>query len=73
MGKRAFYAAMGIVGTMAGLVRSAEANVFDDAVFWFRGGKDHVTVNGQLDKGEFFDDMHANDPSHTNYTLAVYG
>ena len=73
MGKRAFYAAMGIVGIVAGLVRPADANVFDDAVFWFRGGKDHVTVNGQLDKGEFFDDLHANDPTHTNHTLAVYG
>ena len=73
MSKRAFYAAMGIVGIVAGLVRPAEANVFDDAVFWFRGGKDRVTVNGQLETGEFFDDLHANAPTHTNHTLAVYG
>ena len=48
MVKRTVVAAMGIAGIVAGLVRPAVANVFDDAVFWFRGGKDGVTVNGQL-------------------------
>ncbi len=73
MGKKTFWAAIAIVGTVAGLVSPASGNVFDDAVFWFRGGKDRVTMNGQLEKGEFFDDMHANDPTHTNHTLVVYG
>ena len=73
MVKRTVVAAMGIAGIVAGLVRPAVANVFDDAVFWFRGGKDRVTVNGQLERGEFFDDMHADDPAHTNHSLAVVG
>ena len=73
MVKRTLVAAMGIVAIVTGLVRPAEANVFDDAVFWFRGGKDRVTVNGQLERGEFFDDMHADDPAHTNHSLAVVG
>ena len=33
-------------------------NVFDDAVFWFRGGKD-INGNGYMQTGEFFDDMQA--------------
>ncbi len=48
-------------------------SVFNDAVFWFRGGKDCVTGNNQLQTGEFFDDLHANDASHANHTLPVYG
>ena len=48
-------------------------NVFDDAVFWFRGGKDCVTSDGQMQTGEFFDDLHANDSSHANHKMAVSG
>lgn len=55
MGKKTFWAAIAIVGTMAGLVSPAAGNVFDDAVFWFRGGKDRVTMNGQLEKGFDFE------------------
>ena len=45
------------------------ANVFDDAVFWFRGGKDCVDANGYIQQGEFFDDLHANDPAHDNHKM----
>jgi hypothetical protein len=48
-------------------------SVFDDALFWFRGGKDSITVNGQLDRGEFFDEIHANDLNHNNHKLRPYG
>ena len=42
------------------------ANVFDDAVFWFRGGKD-INGDGCMQQGEFFDDLHANDTNHPNH------
>lgn len=48
-------------------------NVFSDAVFWFRGGKDCVTADGQLERGEFFDDLHADDSSHSNHKMEVTG
>ena len=47
------------------------ANVFDDAVFWFRGGKDCVTADSYIQQGEFFDDLHANDPSHANHKMSL--
>ena len=49
------------------------ANVFDDAVFWFRGGKDCVTSDGYMQQGEFFDDLHANDASHNNHKMPMTG
>ena len=48
------------------------ANVFDDAVFWFRGGKD-VNSDGYLDGDEFFDDLQANVPDHANHTWTIAG
>ncbi len=45
-------------------------NVFDDAVFWFRGGKD-LNGDGYMQKGEFFDDLHANDNSHANHQMGM--
>ena len=46
------------------------ANVFDDAVFWFRGGKD-ISGDGYMQQGEFFDDLHANDVSHANHNMSM--
>ena len=46
------------------------ANVFDDAVFWFRGGKD-INGNGYMQQGEFFDDLHANDAGHANHNMSM--
>lgn len=48
-------------------------NVFNDALFWFRGGNDCVVADGQLQQGEFFDDLHANDTSHNNHKMTVSG
>ena len=47
-------------------------NVFNDAAFWFRGGKDGNS-NGTMETGEFFDDLHANDGLHANHALQVDG
>ena len=46
-------------------------SVFDDAVFWFRGGKDCVTADGYIQQGEFFDDLHANNPSHNSHKMPM--
>ena len=47
--------------------------VFNDAVYWFRGGKD-INGNGTMDSGEAFDDLHANDVNHANHgRMAVKG
>ena len=47
--------------------------VFNDAVYWFRGGMDK-NGNGVIDVGEAFDDLHANDLSHANHgRMAVNG
>ena len=45
-------------------------NVFDDAVFWFRGGKD---LNGDrcMQQGEFFDDLHADDATLANHKMSM--
>ena len=45
-------------------------NVFDDAVFWFRGGKD-IGGDGYMQKGEFFDDLHANDNGNDNHKMPM--
>ncbi|MBQ2630049.1 MAG: hypothetical protein IJG13_10270 [Kiritimatiellae bacterium] len=45
-------------------------NVFDDAVFWFRGGKDK-NGDGYMITGEFFDDLQANDNSHDNHKMPL--
>lgn len=67
-----YTAAMAAFMTVCGVCRAdTAANVFNDAVFWFRGGKDCVTANGLLDTGEFFDDLHADDVSHSNHKLTV--
>ena len=48
-------------------------SVFNDAVYWFRGGMDK-NGNGVMDGGEAFDDLHANDANHANHDrMAVSG
>jgi hypothetical protein len=51
----------------------ASTNIFNDAVFWFRGGKDGVTADGKMQTGEFFDALHANDSAHAHHQLPVKG
>ena len=46
------------------------ANVFDDAVFWFRGGKD-ISGDGYMQQGEFFDDLHADNDAHANHQMSM--
>ena len=46
------------------------ANVFDDAAFWFRGGKD-LSGDGYMQTGEFFDDLQANDNNHANHKMSM--
>ena len=45
-------------------------NVFDDAVFWFRGGKDK-NGDGYMDYGEFFDDLRASTPIDGNHNMTM--
>ena len=54
----------------ASLSAQGSTNVFNDAVFWFRGGKD-LNGDGYMQKGEFFDDLHANDNSHANHQMGM--
>ncbi|MBO6267299.1 MAG: hypothetical protein J6M06_03615, partial [Synergistaceae bacterium] len=46
-------------------------NVFDDAVFWFRGGRDLNGDGYMRQQGEFFDDLHADNPTHGNHKMDV--
>ena len=68
-----FSMAMNIVfATCLASAAYGSANVFDDAVFWFRGGKD-ISGDGYMQQGEFFDDLHANDASHNNHKMPMTG
>ena len=52
---------------------AAYGDIYDDAIFWFRGGT-NVTANGRTAvKGDLFDSIHANDPSHKNHTASIWG
>ena len=52
---------------------AAYGDIYDDAIFWFRGGT-NVTANGRTAvKGDLFDSIHANDPSHKNHTATFFG
>lgn len=67
-----YTAAMAAFMTVCGVCRAdAATNVFNDAVFWFRGGKDCVTANGMLETGEFFNDLHADDVNHSSHKLTI--
>ncbi|MBR4258313.1 MAG: hypothetical protein IKQ17_04720 [Kiritimatiellae bacterium] len=61
----------------ASLPAQGATNVFNDAVFWFRGGKDIYDINGNISsdgymqQGEFFDDLHADDASHNNHKMSM--
>lgn len=45
------------------------AGVYDDAIFWFRGGK----ATGPAGTGSLFDEMHADAPAHANHGAVFYG
>ena len=66
-----FSVAMNVVFVMCfAFAAHGSANVFDDAVFWFRGGKD-ISGDGKMQQGEFFDDLHANDTNHANHKASM--
>ena len=61
-----------VVGACFALATYGASNVFNDAVFWFRGGKD-IGGDGYMQKGDFFDDLHANEPTHDNHKMSMSG
>ena len=62
-----------LVACLFALASVAYGDVYDDAIFWFRGGT-NVTANGRTAvKGDLFDSIHANDPSHKNHTATFFG
>ena len=65
-----FAATVACFMSAASLSAQGSTNVFNDAVFWFRGGKD-INNDGYIQQGEFFDDLHANDASHVNHTMPM--
>ena len=58
------------MGACFALATYGASNVFDSAVFWFRGGKD-IGGDGYMQKGDFFDDLHANEPTHDNHQMSM--
>ena len=65
--------AMTIANGETSVTPRGSGSVFNDAVYWFRGGKD-INGNGTMDSGEAFDDLHANDVNHVNHgRMAVKG
>ena len=72
-GVAAFFAGMLVCCISATpLFVHGSTNVFNDAVFWFRGGKD-INSDGYMQKGDFFDDLHANDAGHDNHKMSMTG
>ena len=59
-----------LVGACMIVAAYGSANVFDDAVFWFRGGKDK-NGDGYMDYGEFFDDLRASTPNDGNHNMTM--
>ena len=59
----------GVFVACLGFAAQGAPNVFDDAVFWFRGGKDDG--DGYMQQGEFFDDLHANDNGNPNHQMIM--
>ena len=58
----------------ASLPAQGSTNVFNDAVFWFRGGKDKDLSGdgvGCMQQGEFFDDLNATNNSHANHQMSM--
>jgi len=55
------------------LAATAYGDIYDDAIFWFRGGT-NVTANGRTAvDGDLFDSIHANDPTHKNHKASFWG
>ena len=64
---------LALVACLLACAAAAYGDIYDDAIFWFRGGT-NVTANGRTAvKGDLFDSIHANDPSHKNHTASIWG
>lgn len=59
-----------LLGSLSSLC--LQGGVFDDARFWFNGGKPSHG-DGTAVTGDFFDSVHANDPSHKNHGCKFIG
>lgn len=60
----------GVFAACLALAAQGSPNVFDDAVFWFRGGKD-ISGDHCMQQGEFFDDLQANNNNHANHKMSM--
>ena len=63
-----------VAGACFALATYGASNVFNDAVFWFRGGKDLLTSDdraGCMQQGEFYDDLHADNDTHANHQMSM--
>ena len=68
---RMFLKAMSVVFVASlAFAANGSTNVFNDAVFWFRGGKD-ISGDHCMQQGEFFDDLHADDENHANHKMTM--
>ena len=59
-----------VMGACFALATYGASNVFDSAVFWFRGGKD-ISGDHCMQQGEFFDDLQANNNNHANHKMSM--
>ena len=70
MARRFSKAMNGVFIACLAFAANGATNVFDDAVFWFRGGKDKNS-DTYMQKGEFFDDLHADNNNHDNHKMSM--
>ena len=69
--RRFSWAVSGVFAACLAFAAHGSTNVFNDAVFWFRGGRDLNGDGYMRQQGEFFDDLHADDPTHGNHKMDV--
>ena len=60
----------GVIAVASLAAMPAAGGVYDDCVWWFRGGRD-ADSSGTLTTGEFYDEIHAGDPADTAHANAV--
>ena len=68
--RRFSWSVSGVFAACLAFAAHGSTNVFNDAVFWFRGGKD-LNRDGYIQQGEFFDDLHADGPAHDNHRMSM--
>lgn len=61
-----------VVAVFGAAAACAETSVYNDAIWWFRGGRD-ADGDGIAQAGELFDGLHADDTAHTNHTASFTG